>query len=113
MVQSYLTGLPLQFLRSMAGFGTEAGNFCMPRANYIPPLSLQQQVFPWIESWDERILLFKQRKGWSDGGLDEDLALEGFIKLMRYLRVVLLQDMAVLQTGEFLFPFYIQIRTSY
>ena len=38
------------------------------------------------------------------GGLDqEDLALEGFIKLMKYLRVVLLQDIAVLQGGKFSF----------
>ena len=49
-------------------------------------------------------MLSKQGKLWSEGGLDqEDLALEGFIKLMKYLRVVLLQDIAVLQGGKFLF----------
>jgi hypothetical protein len=93
MVQSYLTGLPLQFLRSMAGFGTKPGKFSLPRANFAPPLSLQRQVFPWLESWEVRVILSKQGKPWGDGGLDqEDLALEGFIKLLKYLRVVLLQD---------------------
>jgi hypothetical protein len=113
MVQSYLTGLPLQFLRSMAGFGTKAGKFYLPRANHAPPLSLQQQVFPWVEYWEERVLLSKQGKAWSDGGLDqEDLALEGFIRLMKYLRVVLLQDIAVLQAGKSLFLFYILYSTT-
>lgn len=104
MVQSYLTGLPLQFLRSMAGFGVKPGKFCLSRANCTPPLSLQKQVFPWLEYWEARVALSKQGKLWSEGGLDqEDLALEGFIKLMKYLRVVLLQDIAVLQGGKFLF----------
>lgn len=82
----------------MAGFGTKAGKFCLPRANFTPSCSLQQQVFPWVEQWDMRVQASKQGKSWSDGGLDqEDLALEGFLRLLKYLRVVLLQDMAVLQ----------------
>ena len=113
MVQSYLTGLPLQFIRSMAGFGTKPGKFYLPRANHAPPFTLQQQVFPWVEPWEERLRLSRQGKGWSEGGLDqEDLALEGFIKLMKYLRVVLLQDMAVLQGGESLLLFYFQLQTN-
>jgi hypothetical protein len=72
----------------MAGFGRKPGKFYLPRANQEPPSSLQQQSL-------------------GEGGLDqEDLALEGFIKLMKYLRVVLLQDMAVLQAGECLFLFF-------
>ena len=113
MVQSYLTGLPLQFIRSMAGFGTKPGKFYLPRANHVPPLTLQQQVFPWVEQWEERVRLLRQGKVWSEGGLDqEDLALEGFIKLIKYLRVVLLQDMAVLQASESLFLFYFQLQTN-
>jgi len=88
----------------MAGFGQKPGKFYLPRAIYAPPLSLQQQVFPWLEAWEGRVLLQKQGKRWRNGGLDqEDLALGGFIKLMKYLRVVLLQDMAVLQAGKSLF----------
>jgi hypothetical protein len=55
----------------------------------------------------------RQGKVWSEGGLDqEDLALEGFIKLIKYLRVVLLQDIAVLQASESLFLFYFQLQTN-
>ena len=57
MVMSYLTGLPLQFLRSMAGFGTQPGGFFLPRASFEPPLSLQQQIFPWLELWEQRVQL--------------------------------------------------------
>jgi hypothetical protein len=100
-VQSYLTGLPLQFLRAMAGFGTEAGRFFLPRANYEPPDSLQRKIFPWLEGWEARTSQFKQGRPMKLGGLDEvDTSLEGFIKLMKYLRVVLLQDMAVLQARK-------------
>jgi hypothetical protein len=39
-----------------------------------------------------------RRKSYVEGGLDEDdKAGQGFIKLLKYLRVVLLQDLAVLQ----------------
>jgi hypothetical protein len=101
MSQSYLTGLPLQFLRAMAGFGTEPGRFCLPRANYVPPSTLQRQIWPWLEQWEARVVLFKEGKGVQDGGLEQrDQALEGFIKLMKYLRIVLLQDMTVLQAGK-------------
>ena len=44
---------------------------------------------------------FKARSRWKsyfEGGLDkDDKAGQGFIKLPKYLRVVLLQDLAVLQ----------------
>jgi hypothetical protein len=60
-----------------------------------------------VEQWDERVKMARQNRGWKDGGLDiEDMALVGFIKLMKYLRVVLLQDMAVLQVGKYIFLLY-------
>ena len=85
----------------MAGFGTQPGGFFLPRASFEPPSSLQQQIFPWLELWEQRVQLQKKGKGWAEGGLDqEDMALEGFIKLMKYLQVVFLQDMAALQPGK-------------
>jgi hypothetical protein len=76
----------------------------LPQAGFEPPPSLQQQIFLWLESWEQRVQLQKKGKGWAEGGLDqEDMALEGFIKLMKYLGVVLLQDMAVLQPGKYSF----------
>ena len=71
LVLSYLTGLPLQFMRSMAGFGLEAGKFYLARAKLEPPSSLAKQIFPWVEQWEQRVLLFKQKKSWDEGGLDQ------------------------------------------
>jgi hypothetical protein len=94
-------------MRSMAGFGLEAGKFHLPRAKLEPPSSLAKQIFPWVEQWEKRVLLFKQKKSWDEGGLDqEDKALEGFLGLLKYLRAVLLQDIAVLQAGKCTLFFY-------
>jgi hypothetical protein len=91
----------------MAGFGLEAGKFHLSRAKLEPPSSLAKQIFPWVEQWEQRVLLFKQKKSWDEGGLDqEDKALEGFLGLLKYLRAVLLQDIAVLQSGKCILFFY-------
>ena len=47
-------------------------------------------------------------QGWGgqDGGLDyDDSAARGFLALLKHLRVVLLQDLAVLQPGRLLYSF--------
>lgn len=94
-------------MRSMAGFGLEAGKFYLARAKLEPPSSLAKQIFPWVEQWEQRVLLFKQKKSWDEGGLDqEDKALEGFLGLLKYLRAVLLQDIAVLQAGKWILLSY-------
>lgn len=102
LVLSYLTGLPLQFMRSSAGWGIVPGSFFLPRASFEPPEVLQKAVFPWIEEWDCRVQLCKlEGKTFAEGGLDQaDIALDCFLDLMKYLRVVLLQDLAVLQPGR-------------
>src|SRR5450432_2647551 len=101
MSNIYLTGLPVKFLRKATGFPAAGGGFFIPRATYEPPALLQQQVWPWVEQWDERLRRRAQGWGWQDGGLDhDDTAAQGFIALLKYLRVVLLQDLAVLQPGK-------------
>jgi hypothetical protein len=102
LVLSYLTGLPLQFMRSSAGWGMAPGSFFLPRASFEPPEALKKTVFPWIEEWEGRVRLCKlEGKTFAEGGLDQgDIALDCFMDLMKYLRVVLLQDLAVLQPGK-------------
>lgn len=106
VANAYLTGLPRKFLRTVAGFSSQ-GAYFLRRAAFCPSLLLQQQLWPWVEPWEERFRRRAEKKRWKDGGLDEDdMAGEGFIKLMKYLRVVLLQDLAVLQPRKSLFlPF--------
>ncbi len=93
-----MTGLPLKFLRRTAGFSSSGGAYFLPRASHNPPARLQLQIWPWIETWEERFRQRAAHRDWQAGGLDQtDVAGHGFLALLRHLRVVLLQDLAVLQ----------------
>jgi hypothetical protein len=107
LCQAYLTHLPRQFMRIAAGFSGTPGDYYLTRAAYEPPDVLQRQLWPWIEEWEARFEARARRCRWAQGGLDEDdLAGDGFLKLMRRLRIVLLQDLAVLQPRFPSLPFF-------
>jgi hypothetical protein len=107
LCQAYLTHLPRQFMRIVAGFSASPGDYFLTRAAYEPPLALQKQLWPWIEEWEARFEARARRLRWAEGGLDEDdLAADGFLKLLRRLRTVLLQDLAVLQPRYPSLPFF-------
>jgi hypothetical protein len=107
LCQAYLTHLPRQFMRVVAGFSASSGDYFLARAAHEPPYELQKQLWPWIEEWESRFEARACRRRWAQGGLDEDdLAADGFLKLLRRLRVVLLQDLAVLQPRYPGLPFF-------
>jgi hypothetical protein len=107
LCQAYLTHLPRQFMRVVAGFSPSAGDYYLARAAHEPPHRLQKQLWPWIEEWEARFEARACRRTWAQGGLDEDdLAADGFLKLLRRLRLVLLQDLAVLQPRYPTLPFF-------
>ncbi|KAM7186580.1 Transcriptional activator of glycolytic enzymes domain containing protein [Rhypophila sp. PSN 637] len=107
LCKAYLTHLPRQFMRIVAGFSGTAGDYFLTRAVHEPPAALQRQLWPWIEAWEQRFEARARRKRWSEGGLDDDdLAGDGFLKLLRRLRVVLLQDLAALQPQFPTLPFF-------
>ena len=98
LTNAYLTGLPVKFLRVVAGFSANQGSYYLSRAVREPPTSLQLQIWPWLEAWEERFLRRIEGKCWKEGGLDrDDLAGHSFVRLLKHLRIVLLQDLAVLQ----------------
>ena len=73
----------------------------------MPPPELLQKIWPWVEEWEERFRKRSLRKTWEEGGLDEDdVARQGFLALLCHLRVVLLQDLAVLQPDYPDLPFF-------
>ena len=82
MESRYLSHLPRNFMRAAAGFDQAGGQFFLDRALIDPPEALAAQVFPWIDRYQTN--------------MPPDLAAGGFLALLEYLRVVLLQDMAVL-----------------
>jgi len=107
LCKAYLTHLPRQFMRIVAGFSGTAGDYFLTRAVHEPPAALQRQLWPWIEAWEQRFEACARRQRWSEGGLDDsDLAGDGFLKLLRRLRVVLLQDLAALQPQFPTLPFF-------
>lgn len=98
LCQAYLTHLPRQFMKIAAEFTGATGDYFLPRASHEPPAYLSQQIWPWIEGWESRFEARAQKKRFADGGFDEDdLAGDGFIKLLKHLRTVLLQDLVILQ----------------
>jgi hypothetical protein len=108
LVKAYLTHLPRQFIRIVAGFSANAGDYFLPRADTVDvPILLQQQIWPWLEEWEARFEARAKKKRWAEGGLDsDDLAADGFVKLLRHLRLVLLQDLAILQPRFPSLPFF-------
>ena len=100
-------------MRRTAGFQHASSSYFLPRAGIEPPQSLKRLIFPWLEDWEVR---FKNRaagKRWKDGGLDkDDIAGQQFLKLLKQLRIILLQDLAVLQPGKCSIPMSIRLLTN-
>lgn len=108
----YLTHLPRKFVRAIAGFEPSVrGNYYLPRAKILPPSSLVQAVWPWVDQWLRWFDQNHSSYGTSDVGGEgfglqplpaseedrEDLAAQGFLRLLVELRTVLLQDSVLLQ----------------
>ena len=115
MTNYYLTHLPRKFIRSMAGFSPSIqGNFYLPRAKTLPPRSLEQAVWPFVDEWltwfdsyadgggggggengeDNKIKKGSSARAGEADGTDEvdrrDLAAQWFLRLLQQLRIILL-----------------------
>lgn len=103
MIAAHMTHIPLPFVRSMAGLSYRGGDYFLGRAKVNPPDELLRQVFPWLEQWILRFRAFAagNKEGYKGGYLDQaDMAGHHFIELLQWLRVVFVQDCAVLQLGK-------------
>lgn len=98
MTGAYLTGLPVKFMRKVAGFSVHEGGYSLPRAHVDPSPQLLRLVWPQIEPWQARVKAASDGKSFKDGGLNQpDLAADRFLSLLKHLRRVFLQDAALLQ----------------
>ncbi|KAH8430197.1 uncharacterized protein LDX57_013066 [Aspergillus melleus] len=95
--QCYLSNLPRKFVRATAGFDPSLqGCYYLPRAAIQPPETLVHELWPWVDEWAE----------WYERGLGDqaddrrDIAGQGFLRLLKLLRPILLQD-SVLQMAKF------------
>ncbi|KAE8964038.1 hypothetical protein PR001_g29185 [Phytophthora rubi] len=83
----YLTALPRDAMRSLAGFSPDRRSFYLERAALVPPDSLQREVFPFVENY---MTAYTKQSA-------PHVATGGFLNLLSYLRVVVLQDAVLLR----------------
>jgi len=76
--------VPWDAVRVLGGHRPESGRYYLRRNVRIPPESLLLQVFSWLETAREQMQN------------DMDMAGDNFLHLIEYLRIVVLQDAAVM-----------------
>jgi hypothetical protein len=88
----YSAKIPLRSMRPIVGFPPEKGLHWSEREMKLPDESLQQhpELWPWIE-----VALEAVNNATAADGINRYTAL-AFLKFMKYLRIVILQDAAVL-----------------
>ena len=95
LVGCYLTSLPCPAQRTMAGFPPKIGYFHIKGVTIVPPEVLQGRLFTWVDHYSDDC------EGW-----ERTLAAQGFIRLLKYLRIVILQDAAVLIDANSNYPLF-------
>ena len=110
MTNCYLNSIARPFVRGMAGFEpNKTGNYFLPRAKVDPPETLVRAVWPWVDQWLAWVssrsnaddVPYASLPPLDDSQSDQsDLAAQGFLRLLKTLRTILLQD-SVLMRKEF------------
>ena len=90
---SYLTNLPYPALLVAAEFRTSLSSYVLPCSRVFPPLALTACILPWVAPELEKI------KAWNRTAnkYTSDMSAEGFLEALVWLKIVFLQDMALLQ----------------
>jgi hypothetical protein len=84
----YLRSLPRQALRGMAGFPPDSTIYELERGAIVPSEDLQKQFFPEVDEWIVR----------QESGVDQkNLASIGFLKALKTMRLIILQDAVFLK----------------
>jgi Centromere DNA-binding protein complex CBF3 subunit, domain 2 len=100
MIQHYSLGIPRTGARHLAGHGSmegipvnqslsRTGNYYLDRECLVPPEELQRKIFPRLEETEAMNNAKPER--------DQDIAEGCFMNLLRWLRIVLLQDAVFLR----------------
>ncbi len=87
MENCYLSSLPRDVLRSLAGFSPSQRNYYLRRDALAPPDSLAQKIFPQIETIEAHI---------RTGDYESSISLGALLDMLRFFRKVILQDSVIL-----------------
>ncbi|HTP57855.1 MAG TPA: hypothetical protein VMM82_02995, partial [Spirochaetia bacterium] len=105
MTSVYLSHLPRRFMRSIAGWPQEGKGYFLPRAQETPEEALCSRIWPGVDVWMERMEAYDPDRD-DNEVVRDDLAGSGFLRLLRVLRVILLQDSVVLRKRFPLHPLW-------
>ena len=105
MTGAYLSQLPRQFMRSSAGWPQEGKAYSLPRAQELPDEALCSRIWPEVDLWMKRMESFHPDRD-DNEVVQLDLAGTGFLRLLRALRVILLQDSVILRKQFPLHPLW-------
>lgn len=92
LVVNNLEGIPMEFLKSKAGFEQDE-TFSIARERIIPPKSLQKKIFPWLE---ERKEAFEKHDTNRAEGVQCDTYAPFFFEMLDQFRSIILQDLVFL-----------------
>jgi hypothetical protein len=96
---AYLTTLPREMMRTMAGFSTNARSFYLARAALDPPAALCKKVFPKADEWYDR-LAANQRNPDNGDPIESTVAVDAFLKTIMVLRKTFLQDSVFMMRSQ-------------
>jgi hypothetical protein len=96
---TYSAPLAREAMRGLSGHPPKQRLYYIPRSHLVPPLSLQKQLFP-----DADLALQCVIEG---NGHERNLAARGFLELIIHMRIVLLQDCAVLNANCPFLPLWV------
>ena len=105
MTGAYLSYLPRAFMRSIAGFPKEGKGYFLPRAREVPEEALCSKIWPETDVWLKRMEAYHPDRA-DNEVVRLDLAGSGFLRLLRALRVILLQDSVILRKQFPLHPLW-------
>ena len=103
MTGAYLSYLPRAFMRSITGFPKEGKGYFLPRAREAPEEALCSKIWPDADVWLRCMEAYHPDRA-DNKVVRLDLAGSGFLRLLRALRVIMLQDSVVLQKEFLLYP---------
>jgi hypothetical protein len=105
MTGAYLSYLPRAFMRSIAGFPKEGKGYFLPRAQEVPGDALCSKIWPETDVWLKLMETYHPDRA-DNEVVRLDLAGSGFLRLLRALRLILLQDSVILRKEFPLHPLW-------
>lgn len=93
-----MSHVPMRFVRAMAGLPQAQGHYYLARGKIVPPQNLQDMVFPRVSYWKDTVN--------DSSRVFSDIAATGFLRLLTYFRVVILQDAVLLRAKYPLHPMW-------